>query len=181
MEFPKGMQQNNICTVREAAATDLDLILELGIQTFNETFAHLNSAEDMEAYMTSAFGREQIASELGDPLSTFLIAEGAEQALGYAKLHRGEPPAVVTGERPIELARLYVVKEAYGAGAGKALMQSMLSLARGEGFTTMWLGVWEHNERAKAFYRKWEFRAIGSHIFQLGSDAQTDLLMERAL
>ncbi len=165
--------------IRVAVPDDVDLLIELGLRTFNDTFAHLNSVEDMEAYISTAFTREQILSELADPLSTFLLAETNGRAIAYAKLHRGEAPDGVSPARAIELARLYVDKEMHGKGVAHKLMEEMLRLATAEAFTSIWLGVWEHNERAKAFYRKCGFRDAGTHIFQLGSDPQTDLLMVR--
>jgi len=165
--------------IRVAVPDDVDLLIELGLRTFNDTFAHLNSVEDMEAYISTAFTREQILSELADPLSTFLLAETNGRAIAYAKLHRGEAPDGVSPARAIELARLYVDKEMHGKGVAHKLMEEMLRLAAAEAFTSIWLGVWEHNERAKAFYRKCGFRDAGTHIFQLGSDPQTDLLMVR--
>src|SRR3954469_24393017 len=175
------MQEQNGFTVRNADAGDLSTLLEMGIRTFNEAFADVNRPEDMEAYLGEAFAEEQVATEMGDPLSTFLIAESDGSPVGYAKLYRGEVPDCVTGKHPIELARLYVVRNVYGLGVGNALMNGLINIARQEGYETMWLGVWEHNERAKAFYRKHGFTEVGSHIFQLGSDAQTDLVMERRL
>ncbi|HYY58330.1 MAG TPA: GNAT family N-acetyltransferase, partial [Pyrinomonadaceae bacterium] len=115
------------------------------------------------------------------PRSTFLIAEVDGVAVGYAKLHCGAAPDVVTDERPIELVRLYVSREWLGRGLGEALMRECVDEARRKGYRTLWLGVWEHNDRARAFYRKWDFRDVGEHVFQLGADAQTDILMERAI
>ena len=79
------------------------------------------------------------------------------------------------------MVRLYVLREWIGRGVGRELMQACLNEARQAGFRTIWLGVWERNPRAQAFYRKWNFRVVGEHVFQLGSDPQRDLLMERAL
>jgi diamine N-acetyltransferase len=175
------MQPVSSCTVREATLADLEVLIELGVRTFNETFAHLNNAEDMDAYLSAAFESKQVASEITDPQSTFLLAEVGTLAVGYAKLHRGIAPECVAGERSIELARLYVIQEMHGRRVAQTLMQDMVERSRSEGFDAIWLGVWEHNERAKAFYRKWGFLETGSHIFQLGSDPQTDLIMERSL
>jgi ribosomal protein S18 acetylase RimI-like enzyme len=175
------MDRKYDCVIRNGSMSDLELLIRLGIDTFNETFAHLNKPEDMESYLTAAFNADQIASEIHDPQSTFLIAESDGKAAGYAKLHRGTAPDCVTGPAPIELARLYVVGDMHGKGVAGALMTEMLARSANEGFKTIWLGVWEHNERAKAFYRKWNFRKVGSHIFVLGSDAQTDDLMERTI
>jgi ribosomal protein S18 acetylase RimI-like enzyme len=175
------METKYDCAIRNGSISDLELLIRLGIDTFNETFAHLNKPEDMESYLTEAFSADQIASEICDPQSTFLIAESDGKAAGYAKLHRGPVPDCVTGPASIELARLYVVSEMHGKGVAGALMTEMLARSAKEGFKTIWLGVWEHNERAKAFYRKWGFHKVGSHAFVLGSDAQTDDLMERAI
>ena len=118
---------------------------------------------------------------MADPASTFLIAEVDGVAAGYARLHAGEPAEGIEGGRPIELVRLYAFREWHGRGIGEALMRACLNAAREAGYETIWLGVWEKNARALAFYRKWDFRAVGEHVFQLGSDAQTDILMERAI
>ena len=122
-----------------------------------------------------------MTAELSDPRSSFLIAAVDAQPVGYAKLFAGEVPDCIVGDDPIELARLYVEQDWLGSGVGAALMQSCLNEARRMGYKTIFLGVWEHNYRAQAFYRKWLFGVVGSHIFQMGDDPQTDLLMERPL
>jgi GNAT superfamily N-acetyltransferase len=167
--------------IRRANVTDAALLADLGWRTFDETFAEFNKAEDMAAYRAEAFGMEEQAAELADERARFFIAEVEGEAAGYAKLFFGDAPSCVKGERPCELARLYVEKKFLGCGVGAALMRRAIDEAKGAGCETMWLGVWEHNERAKAFYRKWNFREVGSHIFMLGSDAQIDLLLERDL
>ncbi|PYS87943.1 MAG: GNAT family N-acetyltransferase [Acidobacteria bacterium] len=175
------MTQDNSPAIRSATAADVALLAELGARTFYETFVADNSPEDMAAYLAAAFSPEQQAAELADRRSNFFVAEIDGRAVGYAQLRAGEIPACVAGAKPIELARMYVSKDWLGQGVGEALMRACLEQARASGYQTIWLGVWEHNARAQAFYRKWDFRVIGAHIFQLGSDPQTDLLMERAL
>src|SRR6185436_3613306 len=100
----------------------------------------------------------QQMAELADPASTFLIAEVGGLATGYAMLRAGEPEEGVDGPKPIELVRLYVSREWLGHGVGEALMGECVHEARQAGHRTIWLGVWERNERAQAFYRKWNFR-----------------------
>jgi ribosomal protein S18 acetylase RimI-like enzyme len=167
--------------IRQGQADDAALLAELGARTFSETFAIDNSAEDMSAYLNSAFSAAQQSAELADPASLFLIAEKDGVAVGYAMLRSGTALDSVNGDRPIELVRLYVLQERLGSGVGAALMRACLDEANRQGYATLWLGVWEHNARAQAFYRKWNFREIGTHIFQLGNDPQTDLLMQRAV
>jgi len=168
-------------TTRRANSDDADLLAELGARTFRDTFAADNTKEDMDAYVASNFSLAHQTAELVHPAATFLIAEVDGIAAGYAKVQSGEPAEGIEGTKPIELVRLYASREWLGRGVGEALMRACLDEARNAGFETLWLGVWERNERAQAFYRKWDFRAVGEHIFQLGSDQQRDILMERPL
>ncbi len=167
--------------IRYAGIDDAQLLAELGARTFSETFAadKRNRPEDIAAYLASSFGQAQQGAELTDSRSIFLIAEVDGVAVGYAKLCAGRAPDAVTGEKPTELVRLYVSREWLGRRIGAALMRACIDEAKRKGYRTLWLGVWEHNHRARAFYHKWEFHDAGQHIFQLGDDPQTDILMER--
>ena len=167
--------------VRPATIDDANLLSQLGGRTFEETFASDNTPEDMAAYLASNFSLVQLTEELSDHASIFLIAEVDGAAAGYAKLHSSEPAESIKGTEPIELVRLYVSQRWLGSGVGAALMSACLDEARRAGYKTISLGVWERNARAQAFYHKWNFRAVGEHVFQLGSDAQTDILMERTV
>jgi GNAT superfamily N-acetyltransferase len=167
--------------IHRATEDDAALLAELGARTFHETFADSNKPEDMAAYLTEAFCIEKQAAELKDAKAVFFIAELQSKAVGYAKLQKGAPPSCIKGAQPVELARLYVLREWIGRGVGFRLMHACIDEAKSIGCETMWLGVWEHNRRARAFYAKWNFCEAGAHVFQLGSDAQTDLLLERIL
>ena len=167
--------------IRRAKVDDAGLLAELSARTFSETFAADNNPADMAAYLASAFSEAQLAAELADPNSSFHIAENNGVAVGYAVLRSGRVLDSVTDNNPIELVRLYVSRAYLGHGVGAALMRVCINEARRYGHQTLWLGVWEHNHRAQAFYRKWDFHDVGTHIFQLGDDAQTDILMERQI
>ena len=175
------MTSNSTLSIRRASASDASLLAELGARTFHDAFSADNTAEDMDAYMSVAFTPEKLAAELADADTAFFVAEIDGAAVGYAQLRAGEAPPCVEGARPIELARLYVSQAWLGRGVGEALMRACVEEACAAGHRTIWLGVWERNPRAQAFYRKWDFRVVGDHVFVLGSDPQTDLLMERAL
>lgn len=155
------------------------MLAELGARTFSDTFAADNTPEDMSAYLASAFSQQQQAGELADTNCLFQIAETDGVAVGYAMLRSENVLPEVTGDNPIELVRLYVARESLGRGVGAALMQACINESSHQGYRTLWLGVWEHNHRAQAFYRKWNFHAVGTHVFQLGDDSQTDILMQR--
>jgi diamine N-acetyltransferase len=167
--------------IRRGTLADAGSLSELGARTFSETFAADNTPEDLAAYVATSFNLARQTSELEDPASTFLIAEVEGHAAGYAKLHDGEPEKGVEGPNPVELVRLYVSRDWLGRGIGEQLMRACIDEARQAGHETIWLGVWERNSRAQAFYRKWNFRTVGEHMFQLGSDLQRDILMERPL
>ena len=167
--------------IRRAHVADAEALLELAARTYYETFAPVNTPENMQAYMSTAFNLPQFETELSDPRGVFYLAEVAGTFAGYAKLMAGEAPECVNGEAPVELVRLYVDKRWQGAGVAAALMQTCLSEARREDFKTIYLGVWEHNVRAQAFYRKWGFVRVGDHVFQMGDDPQNDWWMMRSL
>ena len=169
--------------IRQATPGDAKLLTDLSYTTFWDAFAHhpKNAPDDLAHYMRQAFSMEQITAELSEPNSIFLIGEIDSKPAGYAKLIVGSIEEGVTAERPIELSRLYSHQEYLGKGVGQNLMDACFDRARDDGHDVMWLGVWEYNPRAQRFYEKNGFSAVGRHTFQLGSDPQTDLLMQTEL
>ena len=166
-------------SIRFATIADVALLVRLGVETFHDTFSEMNTPSDMELYLQNNFNQAQVASELNDPDNIFLIAESSGTAAGYAKLRKGSTPLELAGKNVIELERLYVDKWFIGKNVGKLLMERCLLLAKEQGFTTVWLGVWEHNHRAIAFYAKRGFEKFGAHPFMLGTDLQTDNMMKK--
>ena len=175
------MPEKNTPTIRLANLADCQLLADLGARTFAETFAVDNTPEDMSAYLAASFSPEQLAAELNDSLCTFLIADVQGIAAGYAMLRAGEAASGISGEKPIEIVRFYVSREWHGLGIGEGLMRGCIDQVRQRDYQTLWLGVWEHNARARAFYRKWKFQDVGTHVFQLGADLQNDILMQRGV
>ena len=170
-----------LVTIRRADEGDANLLADLGRQTFYETFAASNKADDMDAYSEAAFAIDRIVDELRHQETTFFIAEIPPKPVGFAELEASSPPECVRGPSPVRLHKLYVTADAIGTGVGSALMRFVIDWARGAGHGSMWLGVWEHNLRAVAFYERWGFRQVGTETFRLGSDEQVDLLMELRL
>lgn len=169
--------------IRSGTVDDVGSLTDLAYTTFWDAFAAhpKNAPDDLADYMSKAFNVEQFARELADEKSIFLIAEIDKAMAGYAKLVVDHIEPGVTASRPIELNRLYSRKEYFGKGVGQTLMDACFERARELTRDVMWLGVWEYNPRAQRFYEKNGFRVVGKHVFQLGSDAQTDLLMQREL
>lgn len=170
-----------LITIRPATVDDAAFLAEFGARVFSETFAKDNQSEDMAAYLSSAFSPEKQRSEILQPGSQFLIAYSEDQPVGFARLQSGPAPTCITGSRPVELVRLYAIQAMIGRGVGGALMQHCLDVSRAGGYDVIWLGVWQKNPRAIAFYRKWGFEIAGTATFTIGSDDQTDWLMQRKL
>jgi diamine N-acetyltransferase len=169
--------------IRQAAAEDAALLTDLAYTTFWDAFAHhpKNAPDDLAHYMRQAFSLDQISEELADPKSIFLIAEIAGEPAGYAKLiYESKEPDIIA-EWPVELSRLYSHQKFLGQGIGQALMDACFQRAKETNRDVVWLGVWEYNPRAQRFYEKNGFRFVGKHTFLLGSDPQTDLLMQKEL
>ncbi len=166
--------------IRLAVAADAALLASLGAETFSETFAADNTPEDLRAHLARHFAPEIQARELADPGTRFLIAEVDGESAGFARLREGPPPAAHGAAHPVEIVQFYARARWIGRGVGSALMERCLSAAREDGADLVWLGVWERNPRARAFYAKWGFREIGTKTFTVGSDVQDDLVLARA-
>ncbi len=170
-------------TIRQATVRDAKILTDLAYTTFWDAFAHhpKNAPEDLNHYMRQAFNLKQITAELADEKNIFLVAELDGEAAGYSKIIIDNIESGITAARPVELSRLYAHQKHLGQGIGQSLMDACFERARDEGRDIMWLGVWEYNPRAQRFYEKNGFEVVGKHTFQLGSDPQTDLLMQREL
>ena len=168
-------------SIRRAMADDARLLTMLGIKTFYDTFAAVNTKDDMNLYLSKTFHEAKLQEELEDGKNTFFVAEDNGLPAGYAKIRRGESPTELKGHRSMEIERLYAVKEYIGKQIGQKLMASCLQAAIDDRFEVVWLGVWEHNHRAIAFYEKCGFKKFSSHPFMLGNDLQTDLLMQKII
>jgi diamine N-acetyltransferase len=161
--------------VDDATPDDAVLLAELGARTFFESFAADNDPEDMRRHLESQFAPSIQLAEIANPaLDTLLLRDAAGRAIAFAQVRPGKVTDGVPAEGSIELWRFYVDKSWHGRGVAHALMDAAKARGRRRGATTMWLGVWERNARAQAFYRKHGFEKVGSHVFVVGSDPQTD-------
>lgn len=169
--------------IRRGNLADAAALAPLAVRIFNDTFAEnpLNAPEDMDAYIKEFMSVEAFGRELTDENSTFFIAEINREMAGYAKLQEHSTEECVSDANPVELQRLYVDKNFHGKGIARELMDECFAEAKRKKYRTMWLGVWEFNFRAQKFYEKIGFHKVGTHVFQLGADAQTDWVMEKKL
>ena len=168
-------------TIRIGTPIDAAALTALAVRTFRDTYERFNTPEDMALHIAQAFGPAQQGRELVDPELVTLVVEINGDLAGYAQLRRKQPPECVDGEQPNELWRFYVDKGWHGQGIAQALMDRVYAEAARAGARTLWLGVWEKNDRALAYYRKSGFVDVGAHVFTVGSDRQTDRVMVRGV
>ncbi|MEP6748194.1 MAG: GNAT family N-acetyltransferase [Bacteroidota bacterium] len=166
-------------TIQQATGADAENIAVLSRQTFYDTFAAFNSQADMDKFMNESFSMQALADEVSDDQNIFLVAFMDDDLVGYAKLTESKNPPELGTAASIEIGRIYAAKKTIGLGVGKMLMQKCIQIASEKNKQLIWLGVWEHNERAKTFYTKFGFEKFGEHDFILGNDVQTDWLMKK--
>lgn len=172
---------NNEIRIRKANLQDAALLCTLGIKTFRDTFEAVNTPEDMKLYLDKNFEPGRIQRELEEKGSVFFLAFDGDVPVGFARIRQGEDQEGLNSQNALEIERIYAVKEHHGKQVGKVLMQTCVDYIQQQGCDTVWLGVWEHNPRAIAFYEKWGFEKFGAHDFMLGNDLQTDILMKKKL
>lgn len=167
--------------IRYGTTDDARMLSELGAKTFYDTFARDNTPANIEAYLKASFSPEIQFNELSEPDNIFLIIESENKPIGYAQLILNSKDKSINRTKPLEIRRIYASKEYQGKGVGKELMQATIREARQRGCDCVWLGVWEKNQRAIDFYKKWGFREVGTHLFSVGDDPQNDYVMELEL
>ena len=172
---------NQAVAIQRAGLEDVALLSRLGARSFEATYASQNTPQDMSLYLETYFSIASLEKQLAEPGTSFLIARLAEEPVGYTKLRTHKLPDCVTGPDPIELERIYAELAYKGKGIGSALMEATLAEAARQGRQTLWLGVWERNLSAIAFYKKWAFQVVGNQDFILGEDVQNDYILSRDL
>lgn len=173
----------NEISFRYARPKDAHVLSELQAHTFWETYHTSDQLElkYIRAHIDSTFNLEKTRADLAGERTIFLLAEIADEVIGYARLLPESPRTEVSGRKPLEISRIYLLKEFWGRRLGSILLKRCFSEAEKQLCDVIWLSVWQYNERAIAFYKKYGFRTVGSHIFDLASSEQTDLIMQKEL
>ena len=166
--------------VKRVSIADIDLIQVLSSRAFFESFSSYNTKENMDVYMESAFNRKQLMHELSNPDSQWYVYFFNGIAVGYLKVNVGSAQTEHF-DSALEVERIYVLRDYQKQKIGQALMMKAFDLARGLGLTMIWLGVWEHNVKAIKFYQGFGFKPFTTHVFKLGTDLQTDILLKLEL
>lgn len=167
--------------LKRCGEADVDVLAAISVDTFVEAFGEQNTATNMEIYIQQSLTCDVLLAELRTAGSEFylLIADGT--VAGCLKINTGAAQSEPMGDSALEVERIYALTSFKGQGLGALMMNRAVDIAKDRGLDTVWLGVWEHNDPARGFYRHLGFEQFGEHSFMLGTDPQTDLLMKLAI
>ena len=170
-----------IMTIKECMLEELRELQKISVETFTETFKDQNSPEHLNAYLERAYNLDQLEHELANRSSQFFFVYYTQEVAGYLKVNTDEAQSEAMGAYSLEVERIYVKKKFQKHGLGKQLLNKALEIALEQKKKKIWLGVWEENENAIAFYQKKGFVQTGAHSFYMGDDEQVDLIMTKTL
>ena len=172
---------NNLIHIIPAGKPHLNTLVDLGRTTFVQTYGKDNTVDNLLHYLDTHFNINQLTSEVNSPNSFFYLAKRNQEFIGFLKLNTGDAQTEVTENEAFEVERIYVLKKYHGHHFGKMLMDKAIEVAKSQQAPFIWLGVWEENPKAIAFYKKCGYKAFGTHTFTLGDDDQTDIMMKLEL
>lgn len=167
--------------IQRVDLSEVKQLQKIGRQTFQETFSESNSEENMKNYLEEGFADEKLIAELNDKNSEFYFSKLDNEVIGYLKINFGESQTELNDNKALEIERIYVSKEFHGKNVGQLLYNKAIEIAKDKNVEYVWLGVWEENPRAISFYKKNGFVEFDKHIFKLGDDEQTDIMMKLIL
>lgn len=168
-------------TITRCTENEWKQLQEISYITFDETFRAQNKPENMEAYLTQAFTEEKIKKELSEENSQFFFIYAGDRRAGYLKINVGDAQTEEMGNEALEIERIYILKAFQNRGLGRILFDKAMDIADEMQASKIWLGVWEKNNKAIAFYKKLGFSEYGSHSFYMGDEEQTDIIMVKPL
>lgn len=171
----------NSIAIKKIGLDQLVPLQEIGRKTFYDTFSESDSEESMKTYLATSFSTEKLTAELENPNSEFYFATQNEVVIGYLKINFGPAQTELQDGNSLEIERIYVLQDYHGKKVGQLLFEKAMTIAKDNSCSYVWLGVWEENHRALQFYSKNGFVAFDKHIFVLGDEAQTDIMMKLVL
>lgn len=167
--------------IRPCQIEQLSLLREISIETYRDTFQESNSEALMQQYLDDALTEDKLSQQLQTEGSYFYLIYLDEQVAGFLKVNIDAAQSDDVAKDSLEIERFYIRKHFLRNGLGNKLMRFVHGLAQQFNKSALWLGVWEHNVPALAFYQAQGFHKIGEHPFDMAGDIQTDFLLKKEL
>lgn len=167
--------------IKKVTIADIQDLQQISGETFSETFGSQNSTENMEKFLNKAYAEEKLRSEIENKNSNFYFLIVNNQVAGYLKVNEGDAQTEQVADNALEVERIYLKQNFQHQGLGLILIKLAEELARKKNKANMWLGVWEKNYQAQAFYKKDDFKRVSQHTFVVGDDPQTDFILVKEL
>lgn len=173
-------------TVRPATVQDAAALHAVAAATFALACPPGTTQQDIDAFIAEHLSEDRFSAYLADDSRVLLLAEVANEPVGYTMLVFGEPQdpdvAAVLSARPtVELSKCYVLSTRHGGGVASHLIAASVDVAHDRGAAGVWLGVNQLNERANRFYEKNSFKRVGTKRFRVGAQWHEDFVRERTL
>ena len=164
--------------ITRATVKDAEIVQKIAAATFLETYSAVNSEKNMQDYLASHYTLDQFITELNHPFSEFYLAVLNQKIIGFLKINFGEAQTELQDKTALEIERIYVLSDFHGKKIGQLLFNKAIEIAKKDNLSYLWLGVWEKNPKAIRFYEKNGLTVFNKHLFQLGDEEQTDLMMK---
>ncbi|MDQ6418495.1 GNAT family N-acetyltransferase [Paenibacillus sp. LHD-117] len=167
--------------IKKCTLEDSRKLQVISYETFNETFKEQNSPDTLNDYLERAFNLNQLEGELSNPFSQFYFIYLNDEVAGYLKINTDDAQSEKMGHESLEIERIYIKRNYQKHGLGKQLLNEAMEIAEKRNKKKIWLGVWEKNENAIAFYKRKGFVQTGVHSFYMGNEEQIDFIMTKTL
>ena len=163
--------------LRKCTTDDLEMVRDISIRTFYNTYAELNTPENIRLCIEESFNVKEMTRVLDDPNVDIILLFMDDEPAGYIRTNEAPSQTDINDPASLEIERIYILREHQRKGLGKFLLDHAVSIATERGKGYVWLGVWERNENAIRFYEKCGMYKAGTHDFLLGEDVQKDHIM----
>lgn len=167
--------------IRKCQINDLVSLREVCIETYYDTFKSNTTEENLKLYFDTAYQLETLESELLNPHSEVYLLESESIIAGYLKINIEDAQTEPMGNETLEVQRIYVRSAFKRRGFGNKLLLLAEKRARELDKKRIWLGVWEKNFKAQAFYESNGYHHVGEHQFIAGDQIDIDWIMQKKL
>ncbi len=153
--------------IRPASLNDRALIRSISERTWPSTYGHIISQAQIDFMLDWMYSESSLAAQF-EKGHQFFIAYTNGEAIGFCSVSNEAGPS-----NEFKLNKLYVLPSAQGSGAGKALLEKAIEVAKTASAGSLYLQVNKHNN-AYHFYIKNGFTKEAEFKFDIGNGFYMD-------